>query len=73
MFVNVLRALALFGVLFSVSTPAYAYLDPATGSIIVQSLIAAVAGWAAYSRSFASRARDFFGRLVRRRDKSEPE
>ena len=70
MIANILRPLALLGLLLSISSPAYAYLDPATGSIIVQSLIAAVAGWAAYSRSFASRAREFFGRLVRGRNKT---
>ena len=69
MFANVLRTLALFGLLVSINSPAYAYLDPATGSIIVQSIIAAVAGWMVYSRALASRAREFFGRLFKRRDK----
>lgn len=70
---NVLRPLALLGLLLTLSSPAHAYLDPATGSIIVQSIIAAVAGWAAYSRSFTARAREFFGRIVRGRDKNGPE
>jgi hypothetical protein len=70
---NVPKSLALFGLLICISSPAYAYLDPATGSIIVQSLIAAVAGWVVYSRALAARAREFFARLVRGRDKSDPE
>jgi hypothetical protein len=73
MFANVLRPLALLGLLLSISSPAHAYLDPATGSIIVQTIIAAVAGWAAYSRSFTARAREFFGRIVRGRDKTGSE
>ena len=70
---NVPKSLALFGLLICISSPAYAYLDPATGSIIVQTLIAAVAGWVVNSRALAARAREFFSRLVRGRDKSDPE
>lgn len=73
MFADVLRSFALFALLVSIGSPAHAYLDPATGSIIVQSIIAAVAGWMVYSRALASRAREFFGRLFRRRDESGPE
>ena len=67
------RPLALFALLISLSSPAYAYLDPATGSIIVQSVIAAVASWVAYSKLFAARARAFFGRFGRGRNKSDTE
>jgi hypothetical protein len=35
---------ALVTLAFSVSTPAHAYLDPGTGSILLQGLIAGVAG-----------------------------
>ena len=69
----VVRPLALFAVLISLSSPAYAYLDPATGSIIVQSVIAAVASWVTYSRVFASRVREFFARRGLRRNKSNSE
>ena len=73
MYVNVVRSVALFAFLISFSSPAYAYLDPATGSIIVQSVIAVVASWVMYSKIYASRAREFIGRLVRGRNKSDPE
>jgi hypothetical protein len=63
------RPLAAFCILATVSSPAYAYLDPATGSIIVQSVIAAVASWVAYSKLFAARTREFFGRFGRGRKK----
>jgi dolichol kinase len=70
---TIVRTIATFALLISISSPAYAYLDPATGSIIVQSVIAAVASWVMYSKIFASRAREFFGRFVRGRNKSESE
>lgn len=73
MHANLVRPLAVFALLLSISSPAYAYLDPATGSIIVQSVIAAVASWVMYSKIFASRAREFLGRLVRGRKKSDAE
>jgi dolichol kinase len=73
MYVALARPFAAFVLLVTISSPAYAYLDPATGSIIVQSVIAVAASWFAYSRHFASRAREFFGRLGRGRKKSEAE
>lgn len=70
---TIVRPIASFALLISISSPAYAYLDPATGSIIVQSVIAVVASWVLYSKIFASRAREFFSRLVRGRNKSDSE
>lgn len=69
----VVRPLALFALLISFSSPAYAYLDPATGSIIVQSVIAAVASWVTYSKLFASRIREFFARRRMRHNQHDPE
>ncbi len=60
------RPFAVFAMLVSVSSPAYAYLDPATGSIMIQALIGAVASWVMYSKLFAAKARAFFVRLGRR-------
>jgi hypothetical protein len=70
---DVRRTLATFLLLGSLSSPAYAYLDPATGSIIVQSVIAAVASWVMYSKMFASRVRDFFSRRAKGRKSNDPE
>lgn len=67
------RPLAAFGILATITSPAYAYLDPATGSIIVQAVIAVAASWVAYSKMFASRVRGFFGRFSRGQSKSDPE
>lgn len=45
-----------------VSTPAYAYLDPGTGSMILQGIIGAIAIGAAYISMFWHRVKGFFSR-----------
>jgi hypothetical protein len=65
---SALRLAILFAVYASLSSPAYAYLDPATGSIAVQAIIGAVATWIMYSKMFAKRVRDFVARLTKGRD-----
>lgn len=57
------RYAILFAVYVSLSSPAYAYLDGATASIILQAVIGAVTTWLVYSRMLASRARTFMARL----------
>ncbi len=47
---------------------AYAYIDPGTGSMIVQALIAALVAIGASLGIFWSRVRSLFGRLVGRRN-----
>ncbi len=42
------------------SSPAYAYLDPGTGSILVQGLVAALAVASAAVAAFWTRLRQFF-------------
>lgn len=73
MIVAFARPFAAFALLVTISAPAHAYLDPATGSIIVQSVIAVAASWVAYSKLFASRTREFLGRFGWRRNKSDAE
>jgi hypothetical protein len=41
---------------------AFAYLDPGTGSIILQGLLAVIAGTAVTLRLYWSKVKDFFGR-----------
>ena len=67
------RFTILFGVYASLSAPAYAYLDPATGSIIIQAVIGAVATWIMYSRMFAAKAKAFFTRIAKGRGAQEAE
>lgn len=44
------------------SAQAFAYLDPATGSILLQGLIAAIAGIAVTSRLYWDKIKSFFTR-----------
>ena len=67
------RFAILFGVYASVSTPAYAYLDPATGSIMIQAAIGVVATWIMYSKMFAAKAKSFFMRLGKGRSTQDAE
>jgi hypothetical protein len=57
----------LFMVLFAAS-PAYAYLDPGTGSMMVQVLLAAVAAAGVSISIFWDRLRTFFHRVFGRKD-----
>ena len=65
------RSSVRFGVLFltylSLSTPAYAYLDGATASIVLQAIIGGVATWVVYSRSLLAKGKALFTGLIGRR------
>ena len=52
-------------------TTAYAYLDPGTGSIILQMLIAGILAAALYVRLFWDRTRQMISRLFYRRTRTE--
>lgn len=57
------RLTAIFLIFCTMEAPAFAYLDGATGSIILQAAIGLFASWAVYYRSFRERARAFFARI----------
>lgn len=48
--------------MISLSAPAHAYLDPATGSIILQAVIGAVAGATLFFRTSLYRLKSLFSR-----------
>jgi hypothetical protein len=58
------RLAVLFAVYASLSAPAYAYLDGATGSIILQGIIGAVTTWFVYYRMFTARAKALLARIT---------
>ena len=70
---SLVRFAILFGVYASLSAPAYAYLDPATGSIALQAMIGAVATWIMYSKMFAAKARNWLTGLGKGRNTRDPE
>ena len=48
------------------TVPAYAYLDPTTGSILLQGLLAGIAGAMVVGRLFWTRVKAFFRKLTGR-------
>ncbi len=58
---KVITILQLTGVFCLLATDVYAYIDPATGSMVIQMLIGAAAGAYLFFRSFWSRILNFLG------------
>ena len=58
-----------FFVFLFAASPAYAYLDIGTGSMMVQALLAAVAVAGVSVNIYWRRLRTFFGRIFGRKDK----
>jgi len=59
-------------VLYSVGTnTAYAYLDPGTGSIVIQSLIAALAAVSFVITTYWQRVRGYFTKFLRKKSDLE--
>ena len=54
----------LLGASLTYAAPAFAYLDPGTGSIILQGIIATVAGMLVAGRLYWERVKQFFARIV---------
>lgn len=65
------RLIALTLLALLASSPAYAYLDPGTGSILVQGLLAALAAVSATIAAFWSQIRRFLSRREGVRPPSE--
>ena len=57
--------------LFGFSMPAYAYLDPGTGSILIQGAIATVAGALVAGRLYWERIKSWFRGTLAARQKTE--
>ena len=62
---------AIGGGLTMLSLPAYAYLDPGTGSALIQGLIAAVAAIGVTVKLYWHRIVDFFG--MRKQKDTQPD
>ena len=55
---------AAMSLAISMSSPAYAYLDPGTGSIILQSIIGSIAAVLAFGTMYWARFKQFFRRIT---------
>ena len=51
--------------------PAYAYLDPGTGSYMLQILIAGVLAFFFFAKSFFYKVKTFFQKIIGRKDDAE--
>ncbi len=54
---------------FSFSQSAFAYLDPGTGSILLQGLIGGIASGMFIARGYWAKVREFFGNSTTSNDK----
>ncbi|MCI3953914.1 MAG: hypothetical protein K0R53_3414 [Burkholderiales bacterium] len=69
---HVLYCVALvFSISIAVAQPAHAYLDPGTGSIILQSLIGAVAAGLVLGRTYLYQVKGWLGLLPKRDENAE--
>jgi hypothetical protein len=55
-------------IMISIAEPAYAYLDPATGSIMIQAVLGAVAGGTLFFRTQIFRLKSLFTRTSKEAD-----
>jgi hypothetical protein len=63
---NLSKATIIAAALLAWTAPAYAYLDPTTGSILLQGLLAGVAGVMVVGRLYWARLKAFFRKLAGR-------
>lgn len=68
--IRILRYGTLMAVYASLSSPAYAYLDGATASIVLQAIIGGVATWLVYSRSMLVKGKAFLAGLFGKTDQA---
>ena len=57
-------------ILFS-NNKAFAYLDPGTGSIILQSILGAIAAGVAWGGMYWQKIKNFFNKKNRKKDKND--
>jgi hypothetical protein len=71
--VKISAILALICIVFFVSTPAYAYVDPGTGGMLIQLVTGGVAGLLILARLYWRRAKDMVlgKRMAPAKDESE--
>lgn len=56
----------LFFLILFISTPAMAYIDPATGSIILSAIIGAFAATLFYIKNYFSKIKNFFVKIKKK-------
>jgi len=59
--------ITLFIFIFFLNTKAFAYLDPGTGSIILQSILGAIAAGASYCAIYWQKIKNFFNKKIKKK------
>ena len=60
--------IATFGLIMILSSPAYSYLDPGTGSMLIQAVIAIIAATSLFLSMFWKRVKAFLNRLFGKKE-----
>ena len=60
--------LLIFVFFISISNNAFAYLDPGTGSIILQAIIGAIAAGLTFFTNFWLKVKNFFKKIFKKKD-----
>tara|TARA_Y100000590_G_scaffold279950_1_gene314474 strand:- start:336 stop:542 length:207 start_codon:yes stop_codon:yes gene_type:complete len=63
--------LILFFVYLNLINNAFAYLDPGTGSIILQAILGAIAAGFSYCVFYWNKVKNFFKRIFKKKEKTE--
>jgi hypothetical protein len=67
---NKILIISLIFILFS-NDNAFAYLDPGTGSIILQSILGAIAAGVAWGGIYWQKIKDFFNKKNKKKNKND--
>lgn len=66
------KILIIFVFFYSIlSTNAFAYLDPGTGSIILQAILGAIAAGFSYCVFYWNKVKNFFKKIFKKKEKTE--
>ena len=65
---KILNLLLIYNIF--IITNAYAYLDPGTGSIILQAILGAIAAGVSYCTFYWNKVKNFFKKLFKKKEKN---
>jgi len=61
----------VFVFIFFFSNKAFAYLDPGTGSIILQSILGAITAGVSYCAIYWQKVKNFFNKIIKTKNKED--
>lgn len=60
----------LISIILIISSPAHAYIDPGSGSIIAQALMFIIAGFGIFYGYIKSKIKNIYNKLLKKKDKN---